>query len=473
MSENDYSRFDLEIKALMDSAEEEVPGRVWESVCERLDSAGASSGTGKAVFPVWLRRSLAGVAVAAAVVSAVILIPWGGSGSVESGEELLAVVPSQGALADVPGEIPSVGMEEFRPSGTPSVAGLSGEVLPPEPSAESSDLPLSESGSAGRNLSSDESDSSLPESVSEESISEASVSEASVSEESISEASVSEESLSETSVSEEPVSAEPSENPAGNPSEVSPELKGAGNADVDDSDWVDARELEDRKKIRSSLSISGNAMTNTLSGGMSRNATQSYSRPGTPSLGSEQVALKTITETGSSSYGIPVSFGIGAKFFIGRRWAIGAGLNYTIMTRSFNGIYIDPATSSSSGLSYDFNETKIRNSVSYIGIPINAYFSIIRTNIVDFYVYAGGSAEKCVANVYRMQDPVASYKENVNGFQFSVGAGLGVEFVVADILGIYADPSVRYYFKDANQPKSIRTENPVSFGFELGLRIRL
>lgn len=458
MSENDYRRFDLEIKALMDSAEEEVPGRVWESVCERLDSAGASSGTGKAVFPVWLRRSLAGVAVAAAVVSAVILIPWGGSGSVESDEELLAVVPSQGTLADVPGEIPSVGMEEFRPSGTPSVAGLSGEVLPPESSAESSDLPISESGSAGRNLSSAESDSSLPESVSEESISEASVSEASV---------------SEASISEEPVLAEPSENPAGNPSEVSPELKTAGNADVNDSDWVDARELEGRKKIRSSLSISGNAMTNTLSGGMSRNASQSFSRPGTPSLGSEQVALKTITETGSSSYGIPVSFGIGAKFFIGRRWAIGAGLNYTIMTRSFNGIYIDPATSSSSGLSYEFNETKIRNSISYIGIPINAYFSIIRTNIVDFYVYAGGSAEKCVANVYRMQDPVASYKENVNGFQFSVGAGLGVEFVVADILGIYADPSVRYYFKDSNQPKSIRTENPVSFGFELGLRIRL
>lgn len=448
MSENDYSRFDLEIKALMDSAEEEVPGRVWESVCERLDSAGASSGTGKAVFPVWLRRSLAGVAVAAAVISAVILIPWGGSGSVESGEDLLAVVPSQGALADVPGEIPSVGMEEFRPSGTPSVAGTSGSVPASEQTTAFSDLPLSESGSAGRNLSSDESDSSLPESVSEASVSEA-------------------------SISEEPVLAEPSENPAGNPSEVSPELKGAGNADVDDSDWVDARELEGRKKIRSSLSISGNAMTNTLSGGMSRNATQSYSRPGTPSLGSEQVALKTITETGSSSYGIPVSFGIGAKFFIGRRWAIGAGLNYTIMTRSFNGIYIDPATSSSSGLSYDFNETKIRNSISYIGIPINAYFSIIRTNIVDFYVYAGGSAEKCVANVYRMQDPVASYKENVNGFQFSVGAGLGVEFVVADILGIYADPSVRYYFKDANQPKSIRTENPVSFGFELGLRIRL
>ncbi|MGN0188250.1 MAG: outer membrane beta-barrel protein, partial [Candidatus Cryptobacteroides sp.] len=228
-----------------------------------------------------------------------------------------------------------------------------------------------------------------------------------------------------------------------------------------------------RKRFRASLNISVNAMTNTQSGGMSKTSSQSFSRPGSPSLGSETLALKAITETGSSSYGIPVSFGVGAKFFFGRRWAVGAGLNYTIMTRSFNGIYIDPATSSSVSLSDEFAESKIRNSVSYIGIPINAYFSIIRTNIVDFYVYAGGSAEKCVANVFKVQNPAATYKENVNGFQFSVGAGLGVEFVVADILGIYADPSVRYYFKDANQPKSIRTENPVSFGFEIGLRIRL
>ena len=143
------------------------------------------------------------------------------------------------------------------------------------------------------------------------------------------------------------------------------------------------------------------------------------------------------------------------------------------MTRSFKGIYIDPVTSSSVSLSGDFTESKIRNSISYIGIPLNAYFSIIRTGFVDFYVYAGGSAEKCVANVYKILTPAATYKENVKGFQFSVGAGLGVEFVVADVLGIYADPSVRYYFKDATQPKSIRTENPVSFGFEIGLRIRL
>lgn len=453
MSENDHSRFDLEIKALMDSAEEVVPQGVWEGVCGRLDSAGTVVPARKVIVPVWLRRTLAGVAVAAAVVS--ILIPWGGRGPVESSDDVLAVVPSSGMLADVPGEM--VNLDGFRPSETPSVAKSSVDVQP-SPSVQTSlsaqpSRPglLQEQSAASTVLTSSESGSAGQDSLSAES---------------------SNDSTAE-SVTEEPASALTSENPAVNPSGMSPEPKAAVETDVDDSDWIEARELKGRKKIKSSLSISGNAMTNTQSGGAKRSASQSFSRPGIPSLGSEQVTLKTITETGSSSYGIPFSFGIGAKFFIGNRWAVGTGLNYTIMTRSFNGIYTDPATSSSAGMSDEYTETKIRNSVSYIGIPVNAYFSIIKTNIVDFYTYAGGSVEKCVANVYRMQNPVATYKESVNGFQFSVGAGLGVEFVVADILGIYADPSVRYYFKNSSQPKSIRTENPVSFGFEIGLRIRL
>ncbi|MGN0189204.1 MAG: hypothetical protein ACI395_06785, partial [Candidatus Cryptobacteroides sp.] len=90
MSENDHSRFDLEIKALMDSAEEEVPQRVWESVCERLDRVGAVK---KPIAAVWLRRAAAGVAVAAAVAAAVVLIPWGGSRPADTVEDLVAVVP--------------------------------------------------------------------------------------------------------------------------------------------------------------------------------------------------------------------------------------------------------------------------------------------------------------------------------------------------------------------------------------------
>ena len=56
--------------------------------------------------------------------------------------------------------------------------------------------------------------------------------------------------------------------------------------------------------------------------------------------------------------------------------------------------------------------------------------------------------------------------------QISAAAGLGVEFLVGKHLGLYVDPRIRYYF-NCRQPKSIRTEQPLMAGVEMGLRIRL
>ena len=93
---------------------------------------------------------------------------------------------------------------------------------------------------------------------------------------------------------------------------------------------------------------------------------------------------------------------------------------------------------------------------------------------MDFDAYAGGTIEKCVADRYRMGDAGSLiHNEKVQGFQFSANAGLGVEFIIADMLGIYIDPSLRYYFPDSRQPKSIRTVQPLTMGFEMGFRVRL
>jgi hypothetical protein len=56
--------------------------------------------------------------------------------------------------------------------------------------------------------------------------------------------------------------------------------------------------------------------------------------------------------------------------------------------------------------------------------------------------------------------------------QLSADLGMGVEFMLGRHLGIYLDPSIRYFF-DNNQPKSIRTAQPLMFGFEMGLRAKL
>lgn len=107
-----------------------------------------------------------------------------------------------------------------------------------------------------------------------------------------------------------------------------------------------------------------------------------------------------------------------------------------------------------------------------MGIPLNGYYDIIESPRLRFYAYAGGEAEKALANIYRVKKAQGnlSYTEKVKGVQWSVGAGIGVEFLIADQIGIYLNPGVRYYF-DCGQPVSIRTQQPLMMNFEIGLRV--
>ena len=114
----------------------------------------------------------------------------------------------------------------------------------------------------------------------------------------------------------------------------------------------------------------------------------------------------------------------------------------------------------------------IRNTQHYIGIPVNAYYDIVDKNFINFYAYAGGTVEKCLSDEYQISAKNIIHKESAKGVQLSVNLGIGVEFMLGKHLGIYLDPSVRYYF-NCNQPKSIRTAQPLMLGFEMGLRARL
>lgn len=170
-----------------------------------------------------------------------------------------------------------------------------------------------------------------------------------------------------------------------------------------------------------------------------------------------------------SAYGLPLSFGAGVRIGLGPKWSIGTGLNYTFLTRKFFGTYtlvgkdgnIETSTSSD-----------IRNSQHYIGIPLNAYYEIISRDHINFYAYAGGAAELCLSDKYDVLNTSIIHKEKAKGIQLSANLGIGVEFLLGKHLGLYIDPSLRYYF-DCGQPASIRTEQPLMLGLEMGLRVNL
>ena len=148
------------------------------------------------------------------------------------------------------------------------------------------------------------------------------------------------------------------------------------------------------------------------------------------------------------------------------------GLNYSLLSSRFSGKFIEVSKDGVESMPKQV-QSEISNTQHYIGIPINAYYDILSRDFIKFYAYAGGAVEKCIMNSYKVQTtPVINHKEDVKGVQLSADLGIGVEFMLGRYVGLYIDPSLRYYFRNG-QPKSIRTAQPLMLGFEMGFRFNL
>jgi hypothetical protein len=229
--------------------------------------------------------------------------------------------------------------------------------------------------------------------------------------------------------------------------------------------WTDIWAEEDepmKKRRRVALTISGIAGTNSA---------QSTGAPlfKRPSLSTSKPVTGVEQKSTESTYGLPVSFGAGVKFDLSGRWSLGVGANYTLLARKFFGTY---TLVGEDGRIQESVSSDIRNMQQYVGIPVNAFYSIVDKEFMNFYAYAGGTVEKCISDKYEILNTTYIHRNNVSGVQVSANIGIGMEFLLGRHLGLYLDPSLRYYF-DCGQPKSIRTAQPLMLGLEMGLRVRL
>ena len=250
----------------------------------------------------------------------------------------------------------------------------------------------------------------------------------------------------------------------GNEAAAQEERQGAGEA-IDESDtaaqWARIVQEENQHKsegfklrnMYAQGSVGGNDSNISYGGnGISRMA---------PGAGSENAG---ISEAGQSTYGVPFTMGVGVRFGLTDKLSIGTGLDYSLLTRTFKGAY-----SGSAAAAY---EGQIAHTLQYIGVPVNVYYDLYQTRdeLIRIYAWGGGEAEYCLSNRYRLMNTANTViPDKAGGFQFSAATGLGMEFKISDVLGLYADPSVRYYFH-GDQPKSVRTDKPFMFNFDAGLR---
>lgn len=225
----------------------------------------------------------------------------------------------------------------------------------------------------------------------------------------------------------------------------------------------DEDEVRKRNREGVSLVLSGVAGTNNARNGSGNGP---FKRPqistAPPKTGIEEKSTE-------STYGLPLSAGVGVKIGLTPRWSIGTGVNYTLLTRRFYGTYTHV---DGNGIVDVSTGSDIRNIQQYVGVPVNVFYNILDRDHVNFYAYAGGTVEKCISDKYSLMGTSINHSETAKGVQLSANAGVGVEFILGKRLGLYIDPSLRYYF-DCGQPKSIRTVQPLMLGFEMGLRVKL
>ena len=169
----------------------------------------------------------------------------------------------------------------------------------------------------------------------------------------------------------------------------------------------------------------------------------------------------------SDKPGFPFSVGLGVKWNFAPRWAIGTGVNYTNLSRSFTANYADDG--------FMLSQVPVDNMQHWIGVPVNFYFDILRSPRWRVHVLAGGEMDYLLANNFTVHGnkPILWQKKDTS-FQWSAGVGAGAEYMITPRLGIYLNPTVRYYFTlvsgaDING----LPVHPVRFMMEGGLRFSI
>ncbi|HBG42152.1 hypothetical protein [Limibacterium fermenti] len=160
----------------------------------------------------------------------------------------------------------------------------------------------------------------------------------------------------------------------------------------------------------------------------------------------------------------PLSLSLTADIPLNHRWSIETGLKYTYLSSLFD----KPGT------------VVYRGSLSlhYLGIPVNLKAMVYEKDAWNVYALAGGTLEKGVLSIYKQEIEDSkgdveriTVRSGIDGIQLSANVAAGFEYRLTKRIRIFGEPQVIYYFNN-NQPMSARTQDPLVFGLNAGVRVR-
>ncbi|UEA62108.1 PorT family protein [Hoylesella buccalis] len=164
------------------------------------------------------------------------------------------------------------------------------------------------------------------------------------------------------------------------------------------------------------------------------------------------IALQSHEETDHHQ---PVSFGLTAGYALNQRWTLTSGLVYTKLSSDFIQVLDD-------------SRLTRRQTLHYVGIPLNVNFMVWGNKKLKTYVTAGGQVDFNV--------DAKTVKEGIkhdmpkDKLQLSTQAALGLQYDFTPHLGAYFEPGVKYYFDNKSETQNFFKDKPLNVHLQVGLR---
>lgn len=160
----------------------------------------------------------------------------------------------------------------------------------------------------------------------------------------------------------------------------------------------------------------------------------------------------------------PIKVGLSVDYHLTDRLSIGSGLCYSYLSSDlFSG-------------TDDYNYTT-KQSLQYIGIPLNVSYTVFRGKHWNVYGTGGGMVEKCVKGSSTTDYIVDGKTEGTQHddvterrLQYSVNVAAGLQVMATENVGVYVEPGLSYHFNNHSNVTNIYKDTPLNFNFGIGVR---
>lgn len=164
---------------------------------------------------------------------------------------------------------------------------------------------------------------------------------------------------------------------------------------------------------------------------------------------------------------LPVRIGLNIAYALSDRLSLESGVSYTRLSSDMK-----------DGTSTNFISGS--QNLDYVGIPLSLKYKALSYGAFDLYASTGILAEQCVngkmSKDFVIENNVKkSEQQNIHSrpLQLSANAAVGLQFKIADNIGIYAEPGLSYFFDDNSSLNTIYKEKPLNFNLNIGFRYEI